>query len=48
MPTSIGTLTVPLLGGTLSLNGKDSKIHVVDYTAGSTHIVYSTGEIMTW
>jgi hypothetical protein len=23
-------------------------VHVVDYIAGSTHILYSTGEIATW
>lgn len=48
VPTSAGTLTIPALGGSLSLTGKDSKIHVVDYTAGSTHILYSSAEIMTW
>lgn len=48
LPTSIGTLNIPALGGSLTLTGKDSKIHVVDYTAGSTSIVYSTGEILTW
>ncbi|KAF8974695.1 glycoside hydrolase superfamily [Flammula alnicola] len=48
LPTSLGTITVPTLGGTLSLNGQDSKIHVVDYAAGSTTLAYSTGEIMTW
>lgn len=48
LPTSSGSLTVPLLGGWLTLNGKDSKVHVVDYIAGSTHLLYSTGEIMTW
>ncbi|EJD54069.1 putative beta-galactosidase A, partial [Auricularia subglabra TFB-10046 SS5] len=48
VPTSAGTLTIPALGGSLSLTGKDSKIHVVDYAAGSTHILYSSAEIMTW
>ncbi|KAJ7499278.1 glycoside hydrolase family 35 protein [Mycena latifolia] len=48
LPTSIGTLTIPTIGGTLALNGKDSKIHVVDYAAGSTNVLYSTGEILTW
>ncbi|KAK7061407.1 beta-galactosidase [Favolaschia claudopus] len=48
LSTSIGTLTIPTIGGeTLTLNGKDSKIHVVDYVSGSTNILYSTGEIMT-
>nr|GAT53820.1 glycoside hydrolase family 35 protein [Mycena chlorophos] len=49
VPTSIGNLTIPTIGAaTLVLNGKDSKIHVVDYTAGSSTILYSTGEILTW
>lgn len=48
LPTSVGNLTVPLLGGQLTLTGKDSKIHVVDYDAGSTTLLYSTGEIATW
>lgn len=48
LPTSSGNLTIPQLGGQLTLDGKDSKIHVVDYTAGSSHLLYSTGEIMTW
>ncbi|KAJ7229001.1 glycoside hydrolase family 35 protein [Mycena pura] len=48
LPTSIGNLTIPAIGGNLVLNGKDSKIHVVDYVAGSTTLLYSTGEILTW
>ncbi|GLB33461.1 putative beta-galactosidase, domain 3 [Lyophyllum shimeji] len=48
LPTSIGNLKIPTIGGSLSLNGKDSKIHVVDYTAGSTTVLYSTAEIFTW
>ncbi|KAF8665643.1 hypothetical protein AX16_000098 [Volvariella volvacea WC 439] len=48
LPTSIGTLKIPTLGGLLTLNGKDSKIHVVDYKAGSTTLLYSTAEILTW
>jgi hypothetical protein len=50
VPTSIGTLTIPTIGGSLVLNGKDSKIHVVDYAygAGSSSLLYSTGEILTW
>ncbi|KAF8076034.1 glycoside hydrolase family 35 protein [Lyophyllum atratum] len=48
LPTSIGALTIPTIGGSLTLNGKDSKIHVVDYTAGSTNVLYSTAEILTW
>ncbi|KAJ7067978.1 glycoside hydrolase family 35 protein [Mycena amicta] len=48
LPTSIGQLVIPTIGGSLVLNGKDSKIHVVDYTAGSSTILFSTGEILTW
>ena len=48
LPTSSGDVTVPQLGGQLTLDGKDSKVHVVDYSAGSSHLLYSTAEIMTW
>lgn len=46
--TSTGNITVPQLGGTLSLNGRDSKVHVADYNISSANIVYSTAEIFTW
>jgi beta-galactosidase len=48
LPTSAGNLTVPQLGGELSLHGRDSKIHVVDYDVAGTNIVYSTAEVFTW
>lgn len=48
LPTSAGTLTVPQLGGSLSLNGRDSKIHVADYAVGEHTILYSTAEALTW
>jgi hypothetical protein len=50
VPTSKGIYTLPSLGDKLklTLTGKDSKIHVVDYFAGSTHLLFSTGEIATW
>ncbi|PFH52549.1 glycoside hydrolase family 35 protein [Amanita thiersii Skay4041] len=48
LSTSIGQLSLPLLNGSLTLHGKDSKIHVTDYPAGSTILVYSTSEILTW
>lgn len=48
IPSSVGSIAVPSFGGKINLNGKDSKIHVVDYAAGSTHVLYSTAEIMTW
>jgi beta-galactosidase len=46
--TSGGNLTIPQLGGTLALNGRDSKIHVTDYDVGGINMVYSTAEIYTW
>ncbi|EGO25493.1 glycoside hydrolase family 35 protein [Serpula lacrymans var. lacrymans S7.9] len=48
LPTSVGNLTVPVLGGQLTLDGKDSKVHVVDYAAGANTLLYSTAEITTW
>jgi hypothetical protein len=48
LPTSAGTLTIPQLGGTLLLNGRDSKVHVVDYPVGNVTLLYSTAEIFTW
>ncbi|KAI0974123.1 glycoside hydrolase superfamily [Xylaria arbuscula] len=41
-------LTIPRLGGSLSLIGRDSKIHVLDYDVGGIQLVYSTAEIFTW
>ncbi|KAK6071151.1 glycosyl hydrolase family 35 [Seiridium cupressi] len=46
--TSIGNVTVPQLAGVLSLNGRDSKIHVSDYDLGGAKLIYSTAEIFTW
>ncbi|PCH04028.1 Glycoside hydrolase, family 35 [Penicillium occitanis (nom. inval.)] len=48
VPTSAGTLTLPQLGGSLTLNGRDSKIHVTDYDVAGTNILYSTAEVFTW
>ena len=48
LPTSAGNLRIPQLGGTLTLNGRDSKIHVTDYDVANTNILYSTAEIFTW
>jgi hypothetical protein len=45
---TFGNLTVPQLNGTLTLNGRDSKIHVSDYDIGGVNIVYSTAEVFTW
>ncbi|CAG8948755.1 hypothetical protein HYFRA_00001876 [Hymenoscyphus fraxineus] len=47
LSTSVGSLTVPQMGGSLTLNGRDSKVHVSDYFAG-INVLYSTAEIFTW
>ncbi|KAJ9380822.1 CAZyme family GH35 [Paecilomyces variotii] len=48
LPTSAGNLTIPQLGGSLTLNGRDSKIHVTDYDVAGTNVLYSTAEVFTW
>ena len=48
VPTSAGNLTIPQLSPTLTLNGRDSKIHVTDYDIGGINILYSSAEIFTW
>ena len=50
IPTSaFGNITVPQLNDTsLTLNGRDSKVHVSDYSLGGATLVYSTAEIYTW
>lgn len=48
LPTSKGNISVPQLGGTLSLHGRDSKFHVTDYDIGGKSLLYSTAEIFTW
>ena len=46
--STIGQVTIPTLGGDLTLVGKDAKIHLVDYVAGGTHLAYSSAELFTW
>jgi len=47
--TSIGEVTIPQLGaGSLTLKGRDSKIHVTDYDLGGINLIYSSAEIFTW
>lgn len=47
--TAFGNITVPQINGTsLTLNGRDSKVHVSDYSIGSATLVYSTAEVFTW
>ncbi|KAK5991023.1 putative beta-galactosidase A [Cladobotryum mycophilum] len=48
LPTSAGELSIPQLGGSLSLHGRDSKFHVTDYPVGDYNLLYSTAEIFTW
>ena len=48
VPTSAGHISIPQLSPTLTLNGRDSKIHVTDYEVGTTRILYSSAEIFTW
>lgn len=45
--TSVGHLLVPQIGGNLTLNGRDSKIHVTDYDVGIHKLIYSSAEIFT-
>jgi hypothetical protein len=46
--TSRGNIVVPSLDGSLTLNGRDSKIHVSDYQVGNKKLLYSSAEIFTW
>lgn len=41
-------VSIPQLGGSLSLPGRDSKIHVVDYDLGGILLHYSSAEVLTW
>ncbi|KAI1824793.1 glycoside hydrolase family 35 protein [Xylaria intraflava] len=47
VPTSDGKVQIPQLGGTLTLNGRDSKIHVTDYDVGGINLIYSSADIYT-
>lgn len=48
LPTSKGKITIPQLGGELTLVGRDSKVHVSDYKVGGHNLLYSSAEIFTW
>jgi hypothetical protein len=48
VPTTIGNVTIPQLGGSLTLNGRDSKIHVTDYDVGGINLIYSSADIYTY
>ncbi|KAM0550254.1 hypothetical protein ACHAPJ_008923 [Fusarium lateritium] len=46
--TSHGKLTVPYFDNALTMNGRDSKIHVADYDIGGNDLLYSSAEVLTW
>ncbi|GFG08426.1 probable beta-galactosidase E [Aspergillus lentulus] len=46
--TRVGNVTIPQLGGSLSLNGRDSKFHLTDYDVGGFNLIYSSAEVFTW
>lgn len=46
--SSKGQLSIPQLTSALTLNGRDSKIHVTDYDLGGINLLYSSAEIFTW
>jgi len=49
--TSSGNVTIPQLNDfatSLTLNGRDTKIHVSDYDLGGINLIYSSAEIFTW
>ncbi|ORY56373.1 putative beta-galactosidase [Pseudomassariella vexata] len=47
VPTSIGNVTIPQLGGSLTMKGRDTKIHVTDYDVGGINLLYSSADIYT-
>ncbi|KAK6081556.1 glycosyl hydrolase family 35 [Seiridium cupressi] len=47
LPTSRGKVSIPALYGSLTLNGRDSKIVVTDYDVHGFQLIYSTAEIFT-
>ncbi|KAF2470813.1 uncharacterized protein BDR25DRAFT_261998 [Lindgomyces ingoldianus] len=46
--TSIGNLTIPQRGGSIVLNGHQSKILVTDFALGRQILTYSTAEVLTY
>ncbi|XP_014560284.1 glycoside hydrolase family 35 protein [Bipolaris victoriae FI3] len=46
--TSVGNLTVPQHGGSIVLNGHQSKIIVTDFAMGDSILTYSTAEVLTY
>lgn len=51
VPVSGANVTIPQLTNystSLTINGRDSKIHVTDYDLGGINLLYSSAEIFTW
>ncbi|KAI0121127.1 beta-galactosidase B [Xylariales sp. AK1849] len=46
--TSAGPLTIPQYGGSITINGHQSKIIVTDFAFGSKSLLYSTAEVLTY
>jgi hypothetical protein len=46
--TSMGNLTIPQKGGSIVLNGHQSKILVTDFAMGKYRLTYSTAEVLTY
>ncbi|KAJ5368740.1 uncharacterized protein N7496_008500 [Penicillium cataractarum] len=46
--TDMGNVSVPQIQNSLTLSGRDSKIHVADYIVGDIHLFYSSAEIFYW
>ena len=46
--TVLGTNVVVPSSGVMTLDGRESKILVTDYKFGSSKLVFSTAEILTW
>lgn len=47
VPTSIGNVMIPQLGGSLTLNRMDFKIHVTNYNIAGINRIYSSAELLT-
>jgi len=50
VPFGSGEITIPPLGGELTMPGRDTRIHVTQYPLGDlpATLAYSTAEIFTW
>jgi beta-galactosidase len=46
LPSTAGNISIPHIGsGSLTLHGRDSKIHVTDYKVAGINVLYFTAEI---